>query len=149
MTDARTGIGASLKRGNGDSPESFSPISEVRTCTLPKGSRADIDVTNFDSAGGYTEYIPGLREGGEVSFEANYDETDTTVETLETDFDGSQTPRNYQVALPPKDDGSSPLPDDTIYQFSAYVKSLQINVNPKEAIVVSGVLKVTGPVTRL
>lgn len=50
----------------------FAEIPEVKGIPVPAKTQEYLDVTNLDSAHGYREYIPGLKDGGELSFQAGY-----------------------------------------------------------------------------
>ena len=75
--------GTLLKMGDGAGPEVFTTVAEVTNIGGPSFSREAIETTNHSSPGGYRQHIPGLRDGGEVTFTVNFmpanathDETD-------------------------------------------------------------------------
>lgn len=70
-SDAHTGFGALLLKGQGDSPETFVAVMGVKSITGPSISRNTHDTTDMQSPSGWREFIGGLVDGGEVSFEAN------------------------------------------------------------------------------
>ena len=92
--------GTLLKIGDNGSPESFNTIAHVTNIPGPETSREMMDATALDSAGGYKEYIPGLRDGGEVNIEGFFDATDTGQAALRTNLEDEETARNFQVVLP-------------------------------------------------
>ena len=67
-----------IGKGDSGSPEMFTTIAEVGSITGPTLTRDIIDVTNQDSAGAYREFIGGLIDPGELSFDINYIPTDAT-----------------------------------------------------------------------
>jgi predicted secreted protein len=64
--------GTQIQLGDGGSPESFLTIAEVKSISGPSLSRDTIDVTTHSSTGGVREFINGLADGGEVSFDVNF-----------------------------------------------------------------------------
>lgn len=94
--------GTLLKMGDGLSPESFTTIAEVTDISGPSFSRESIETTSHDSTGGYREFIPGLREGGEVTFSVNFMPGDTTHDQstgMLNQFDDDNV-HNWQVVYP-------------------------------------------------
>lgn len=56
----------------GDDGVTYANLPEAKTLAVPEVETDYQDVTNLDSAGGYREYIPGLKDAGEISLECNY-----------------------------------------------------------------------------
>ena len=73
MTAAKIGYGTTYEIWDaGSSPPAFVEISEVFSVT-PGAPAADrIDATHFQSPNRRREYIPGLIDSGEASFEINW-----------------------------------------------------------------------------
>lgn len=92
--------GTLLKVGDGASPEVFTTIAHVTNIPGPETSRDMMDATALDSAGGYRESIPGLRDGGEIQIEGFFDATDTGQQALRTNLEDEEEARNFQVVLP-------------------------------------------------
>ena len=90
-------FGTQIKRGDGAEPEVFEAIANVTSIEGPELERETIDVTAHDTADAWREYVGGLKDGGEVSIEVNYDPTvhDSLVADLE-----DAAPRNYQLVFP-------------------------------------------------
>lgn len=96
----RDAFGTQFRRGNGATPtELFTTIANVQTISGPNRTRETIDVTAHDSVDAYMEFLGGLKDGGEVALEINYDPTETTHD-LDGDF-MDVDPRNYQVVILP------------------------------------------------
>lgn len=57
-------------------------IGNVFNVDGPDLSRDDVEVTVYASASGYREYIPGLKEGGEISLMMNLLSTQATLQEL-------------------------------------------------------------------
>lgn len=50
----------------------YTALPEAKTLAVPEVQIEYQDVTNLDSAGGYREYIAGLKDAGEIALECNY-----------------------------------------------------------------------------
>jgi len=95
-------FGTQFKRGDGATPtEVFTTIANVTSISGPERSRETIDVTAHDSPDGWMEFIGGLKNGGEIQLEVNYDPAEDSHD-LDDDFNDSQ-PRNYQLVILPGD----------------------------------------------
>ena len=136
MTQAISGVGASLRRGSGSSQPTYTAIAEVRNISGPSFSRETIDVTNLDSSGGYREKIPGFRDGGQVTFTANF--TETGFITLKTDFEDENT-QEYRVQMP----ASSGMTLD----FSGFVIDMPLDIPFDDAITYDVTIEISGEVT--
>lgn len=97
MADADIGHGIVLQRGDGGSPtETFTTICEVREPGLPMLARDSVERTHTASTDRYKEFIPGERDGGEVSMTAVYDPGDSGITALYGDFN-DDTIHNYKA----------------------------------------------------
>jgi len=56
---------------------SYATVGQVKDVNGPNIARGEIDVTDHDSEDGYREFLPGLVDGGDVSFDIGFDKTDT------------------------------------------------------------------------
>jgi len=114
----------------------YTPIARVMSISGPSMSREMIDITTFDSTDGYREFIPSLRDGGEVSFDMLF--TRPGYDALLADFE-SDTAGSYQIIFP--DD------EKTSVSFSGYVTAVPFEDTMDDAIKCSCTIKVSGPVT--
>jgi predicted secreted protein len=128
MSNAVSAIGSKIKR-NGVA------IAEVVNIDL-SGAKLDLaDVTNMDSVGGYKEWLPTLREGGEVSCTANL-LVGGTQGTLQTDFDTAII-QAWTIEI------SNPIIETVA--FNAYVMDIGFKLAHDKQAEASFKLKVTGP----
>lgn len=96
----RDAFGTLFQRGNGATPtEVFTTVANVTSISGPERTRETIDVTAHDSPGGWMEFIGGLKDGGEISLDINYDPAELTHD-LDDDFD-DVLPRNYRIVILP------------------------------------------------
>lgn len=98
-------FGIQLQRGDGVTPtEAFTAIGNVTSVSGPEIERETYDVTAHDSTDGWREFIGGLKDGGEVSLELNYDPE--KHDSLVADFDDA-APRSYKMVFPAAAGGGS------------------------------------------
>ena len=82
MSDAFIGHGTLLQRGDGGDPETFTTVAEVLNISGPSLSRDTIDVTTMDSPDEWIEFIAGLNDVGEITFDLVYDSVYATIEPV-------------------------------------------------------------------
>lgn len=138
MSQAKTAVGTQVKRGDGGSPETFTKIGEVRSVKGPTQDVNVIDVSNFDSAGGYEEYAIGLKKAGSLSCVANLVPQDTVYKALKVDYEARRI-GNYQLILP---DASS-----TTGSFTGFIAKLDHTLDVKSVMEVTIDIQITGPIT--
>ncbi|QPC87416.1 histidine kinase [Mesorhizobium sp. NBSH29] len=71
-TAARIGYGTVLEIALATAPTAFTFIRETFSATPPSDTDDQVDATHFQSPNRYREFIPGLTDAGEASFEMNY-----------------------------------------------------------------------------
>lgn len=71
-TEAMIGYGSKFAVGDGADPEVFTDIAEVYDITPPSDTMDVIDATHMQSPDATREFILGLRDPGECSFEMNF-----------------------------------------------------------------------------
>ena len=125
-------FGTQLQRGDGAGPETFTSIANVTDITPPGLERETLDVTSHGSPDAWREFIGGLKDGGEVEIEVNYDprEHDALVADFEDD-----APRNYKI-LWPKALGS--------WAFAAVLKNFEPEAPHDDKLAASLTFKVSG-----
>lgn len=72
MTLAIKSQGTLLQVGDGASPEVFTTVAEVNDINNTGHTVREIEVTNHDSTGSYSEYIATGLEAGQWNFNINY-----------------------------------------------------------------------------
>ncbi|MFF4610317.1 phage tail tube protein [Streptomyces albidoflavus] len=75
----------------------FTAIANVTSVSGPEIERETYDVTSHDSVDGWREFIGGLKDGGEVSLELNYDPR--VHDDLVADFEDTEA-RDYKLVFP-------------------------------------------------
>jgi len=137
---ATKAFGTLVKRGDGNAPENFTTIANAKDIEGPGIKKTFEDVTTHSSAlaGGYLQWLPTLKDGGNVKFDVLWDPTDVTHIGLQADEDGDVL-RNFQCVFPT-------TPAKTA-SFAAYVEDFSFKSPVKGVITRLLSLKVSGPVT--
>ncbi len=92
------------------------------------------DITTHDSAGGYREYVPGLKEGGTCEISGMFDAADAGQDLLRT---GSDTVQAVVITLP----------NTKTISFSAYIQPPSEDIPLDDAVTFTASLKITGAIT--
>lgn len=141
----RDGYGTQLKRATTLVPGTvYEVIANVTNIGGPERTRETIDVTSHDSPGGWMEFIGGLKDGGELSCDINYDPAEVTHD-IDDDFDDTE-PRNWQIVILPGTDDEhtwsikgilTALGDEFPYDDKAS-RSMTIKVSGKPTLAATG-----------
>ena len=136
-SSAVSGVGTTFGRADtqATSEPTFTSISEINSIVGPNKSRSTFDVTSLDSTGGYREFKPGFRDGGEVTLGMNF--TIAGYDTMNDDFEDDSS-REYRITFPNT--------EATTMDFDAYVTSLGIGTPLDDKITADVTLKITGQV---
>lgn len=137
MSKATSGVGIKFQIGDGADPEVFTTIAEVTNFTGPNEQSPNIDVSNFDSVA--REFIAGLKDGGEVTFEVNFVGSNAQQQALRA----AQTARllkNFKILL---NDAALDANKTTI-SFAANVTGFSLSASVDAAVKASVSLKVSG-----
>lgn len=135
-TDAAIGFGTLFKTGNGATPELFSTVAEVTGITPPAMSRDTVDATHELSPEAWREFIAGLKDGGEVSFDMNFvpDSADAANFMAELDLQGSAATKNRLILFP----------DGSVFKFAAILTGYEPDAPIDDKMSASVTFKVTG-----
>ena len=131
-------FGTKLKRGDGAGTEVFTEIADATGISGPGLSRETVDVTSHGSPDGWMEFRGGLKDGGEVSVDINYQPA--VHDLLVADLDDDE-PRNYQLVFP--DDPTTP----TTWAFAAIMTGFEPDAPYDDKLSASLTFKVTGKPT--
>lgn len=130
MTEvARKTHGTELYRGE-------TKVARLFNISPPELARDDKEVTDHDSPDSTKEYLPGLKDGGEVSLEGHLIPTDVTQKSLLAAVDIDE-PEEWAIKFPT-------VPALYI-RFMGYVKSFKVGDAPVDDVMkFSAAIKVTG-----
>jgi predicted secreted protein len=130
MSAVKLGLGTLLKRGSTTIPE--------LTNIAINPARDSIDVTNHDSTAPAREFIAGLLDGGEVTFDGNFLPGSSNQKLLTTDlFGAAGTVTAWSIVW---------IDGPTTWTFNAFVKGFSPTGTVGDKLSFSGSLKVTGTV---
>lgn len=138
MSNRYAAFGTILRRGDGATPEQFTPIAGVESFGGPALSLDVEDVTSHDSADAFEEVVPTIVRTGDVSIELRYDPADPGQKALLDDLKARKK-SNYEMEFPDV--------DSTTAAFGAYVTSFEPDAPHGGALTASVTLKVDGKVT--
>lgn len=121
-----------IRRGGDESPTVYTAIPQCVNINGPTASANEIDVTNLASSA--KEYVTGLVDYGQVTFDLILDRNNAIHSGLKNDLDNN-TIRSYQIETP----------DGVVESFEARVSGLDQNINTDDAVKASVTLRLTGP----
>ena len=96
---AMIGHGSKFSMGDGGSPEVFTDVAEVTQITPPNFSRDTVDVTHMQSPEKWREWVPALKDAGEVEIIINWIPGDATQDRLFLSFN-DDTSNNFRITFP-------------------------------------------------
>jgi len=144
--DARTGFGALLQKGTGiGSPEDFTTILGIKSIDGPSISRETHDTTTMLSAGGWREFIGGLKDGGEVSFSANWLPRDDTQGQgdgglmAEFDKESCESRGSWRILVP-----ACPGEPEVYLDFQGILTGQNVSIPMDDLMSFEGTIKVSG-----
>ena len=138
---AMLGYGSRFLIESQNSPNQYVDLGEVYDITPPSASVDQVDVTHMQSPDRRREFIDGLIDGGEVSFEMNYipgsDADDTLNAILDTPV-GQTRVRSCRIIYP----------NSIVHTFDANLMSYEPTVPTDDKMTASVTFRVTGVVVR-
>ncbi|MCP4201159.1 MAG: outer capsid protein Hoc [bacterium] len=132
------GLGTRLDRGDGQTPENYSAIAEVRSISGPSMATDILDVTNHESQGGVREFKAGLIDPGELTFDCAFQPGEPS-HGAKAGLQKAQLDRavdNYNLVFPPG--------IGFTWLFQGIVTGLPLTFPIDEVITSSVTLKVSG-----
>lgn len=132
------GLGTQLQAGDGQVPQNFTTIAEVRSISGPSMTTDILDVTSHESQFGVREFKAGLIDPGELTFDLAFQPGEPThgsrVGLQRDQLD--RTVRTYHLVFPP-----------TIgftWEFLGIITGLPLTFPIDEVITASVTVKITG-----
>lgn len=143
MSNAISAFGTLLKMGDGQSPEVFTTIAEIRSISGPSFQADVLDATVHNTATPWREFISGLLDGGEIQMELNFIPTGATHTAAASGgllyAFRNREQANYQLVFP--DSGN------TTWTIPALVTGFEMSADPAEILSASVTFKVNGAPT--
>ena len=146
-TDADIGHGILLQRNDGDSPDDWETLAEVRDVNGPNMTQDTPDASHMLSPGRFREFISGMKDGGEGSATLAYVPGGATLASLVGDFNGKEAVE-YRILFP---DGTNSTPTnlvyDTAWRFDGIINNLSPAMPLDDSMTLDVTIKVTGKPT--
>lgn len=148
-TEARIGHGTLFAIFDvGISPPDWVTVAEVVSVTPPSLSRDAVDATHTESPEKWREFIPGLRDGGEVTLEMNFIPKGAGISTILGSFNRDEVV-NSRITFPDETvPGASPS-DATVWTFLAFITGFEPEAPVDDKMVASVTFKLSGKPTFL
>lgn len=128
-------FGSKLQYHNG---AIYVDVAQVTNISGPSVSRDSIETTHHTSSGGFREYIPGLKDAGEVSIDILWTNTDTTHAALYNQINGGQTGNGqYKIVFS----------DSAAFTFVGHVTGFEATAPIDDSLTASVTIKVSGKPT--
>jgi len=106
-------------------------FAQITNLSLPDQDADEVDLTSFDSADGYREFVQGLKDPGTVDVEAWF--TKVFADEMQDDFNEGNI--NTYVIEFPNEEG---------VEFEAFVQSIGGEVPMEDGLSMEVTLKLTG-----
>lgn len=114
-------------------------LAQVTNVPPPSMSRDSLDVTSQDSPDFTLEFIPGMVDPGEMSFDINWEPGNATDDVLLEMFAEQET-RLFSITF-------TQVSPNRVCQFRAFLKSYEPSIPTKEAMTNTLSLQRSGPIT--
>ena len=129
MSDGIHGHGTTLAIG-------AATIGNITSISGPSQARDSIDISTMDSSDKWREFIPGMLDAGEVTFDVNYDATaGETADDLQAAIDDD--PADITITLP----------DTSTFVCSGIVTGVGFAIPFDDKVTQSVTIKLTGAPT--
>lgn len=133
-----------MYRGDGGSPEAFTRVCQVFAMSGIGQVNEQVESTTFCSNGS-KEYIAGLADGTEVTFELNFETVQPDAQVI---WDMIQDVKNkairsFEVRADGDNDGAD---DDASFRFSGTCLSWTLNPSPSAKNSISFTVKISGDI---
>lgn len=115
-------------------------IPYATAITMPGIQFDTVDVTTNTSPNGFREFIPGLADGGEVTFTLNWHDDEATHQEL---WEAQQAREvvGFEIAFPQYD-------TNNLYAFEGFVTGLPHNSPIDAQVTVDVTIKITGNIEK-
>lgn len=140
-TQAAIGYGSLFEIEDENSPQSFVALAEVLNITPPTMTVDAIDVTHMQSPGRRREFVSGLINPGECSFEMNYVPGSESDDRLNAILDlpvGEDRSRRCRITYP----------NGVTHTFSGELTGYEPNVPTEDKMTATVTFTVSGDVIR-
>jgi len=140
MSNALLGYGSVFEIANENSPNDYTQMLEVKSITPPSAKVDQVEVTHMQSPNRYREFIGGLIDSGEASFDVNFipgNATDDRIFELLSLPTGQSRTRGCRLSFP----------NGVTWSFNGEVTGYEPTVPFDDVMVATVTLKVTGSIS--
>ena len=140
-SEAMLGYGSVFQVQTENSPDSYVDFGEVTNITPPSADVDQVDVTHMQSPNRYREFIDGLIDAGECSFDINFvpgNATDDRIFELLGLPTGTSHARNCRISYP----------NGVTWSFSGTLVGYEPDVPTDDKMTATVTFKVTGSISR-
>ena len=127
------------------SPPAYVAVAEIVNVQPPQMSRDALDATHAESTNKWREFIPGLRDGGEVSLEMNFIPKGAGTLKIISTFN-SDLPVTCRISFPDGDPDLSP-PTASQWTFTGICTAFSPSAPFDNKMSASATFKVSGAPT--
>jgi hypothetical protein len=132
-TQAKIGYGSQLLIASPDAPTTYVALAEITNITPPPMTRDLPEATHMESPGGWKEYVPGLKDGGEISVDMNFiPGSAATLRLLEMQTESEASPVKIK------------FPGGEEWGFTAFCTGFTPEVPVGDVMTATATFKVTG-----
>jgi predicted secreted protein len=144
-------FGAKLLLQTGSGPTSWLEVAGIKDITGPGNAREAIDVTTHDSQSYYVEKVPGIKDGGTVSFEIEFlagqtaasgPQLDAIQETFETDIIKYWAVKLRQGTV---EGFASAVIDADCWKFQGFITKMETSLPVNGSVRQSVEIAISGP----
>lgn len=143
MAKKYAAVGTKLEIGNGDGPpETYTQLAEVRDISGPAVAVDTVETTSHSSPNAWKEFVATLLDGGDVTFEINYDPAEATQKNAANGLIANmvaKTLKDWKLIL--TDAANSAI------TFSGYIVEFSPSMAVKSNLTAKLKIRVTGAVT--
>jgi hypothetical protein len=141
MSEARIGWGGKVYLSTDNTEANLVLLAEVKDCTFPQDEVDEHEVTHLASPDKRKEFISGMRDGGEVTVNMNFDPGSATDLLLTAALE-SGTTRKVRFVVPDNDGAGTAAWN---YVTSGFVKRYAPDgMSPNEPMTSTAVIRITG-----
>jgi predicted secreted protein len=135
-SEAMLGYGSIFAIEDDNSPAAYVDLAEVFNITPPNAQVDDVDVTHNTSPNRTREFIPGLIDPGECSFEMNFIPGSTSDDRIR-ELKEAGTQKNCRITFP----------NAATWIFLASIKGYEISSATEDKMTATVTMRVSGDIT--
>ena len=146
MSDALLGFGTRFFMQATAAAANMTKVGEVTSVTPPNEQVAEVEVTHYESPNRTREFIAGLNDAGDITFEMNWvpgNATDTMIATAKSDGNV----RTMRIVTPAVA-GANPANPGQMFTFPGFVRGYERGLPLDDKMTATVTIRVAGAVTQ-